>query len=270
MHITQELTVGEIAAAEPSSIRVFESLGIDYCCGGKRGLTDACSRIGVPVEDVISRITQAERDANTPTPPEWAQTRLADIIRHIVEHHHAYIRNETPRITGLLAKVVARHGETHPHVAEIQDLFIATSQELITHALKEEQVLFPHIVRMEQAINAGQPLPPAFFGSVSMPIAHMVADQMTPARFSRASNNSPEILFRPKAHALPSGRSTRLSTNSSAIFTRTFTSKITFSSRAPSPSNAESELWRAGSFCGARRLRTRRLSVVRCSLFFLR
>jgi regulator of cell morphogenesis and NO signaling len=176
MRITQDVTVGEIAAAEPSSIRVFESLGIDYCCGGKRGLADACSRIGISVDDAISRITQAERDAHAPALPAWAQARLSAIIRHIVEHHHAYIRSEAPRISALLEKVVARHGGTHPEMAEIQDLFLAAIQELVTHALKEEQVLFPHIIRMEEAAAAGQPLPPAFFGSISMPIARMLAD----------------------------------------------------------------------------------------------
>ena len=38
-----EKTVREIALESPSSIRVFEALGIDYCCGGKKPLSDACS-----------------------------------------------------------------------------------------------------------------------------------------------------------------------------------------------------------------------------------
>jgi regulator of cell morphogenesis and NO signaling len=176
MQITQEKTVGEIAAAEPASVRVFESLGIDYCCGGKRGLAEACSRIGVSVEDVMKRIAEAERDAHATAAPTWAGVSLNAIIRHIVERHHAYIRTEGPRINGLLEKVIARHGNTHPEVAQIRDLFLAATQELSIHMLKEEQVLFPYVVRMEEAVNAGQPLPPAFFGSVSMPIAHMVAD----------------------------------------------------------------------------------------------
>ncbi len=176
MRITEEATVGEIAAAEPSSIRVFEALGIDYCCGGKRGLAEACSRIGTPVEEVISRITQAEHDAHAPAPAAWAQARLSAIIRHIVDHHHAYVRNETPRIGALLEKVVSRHGKSHAYIGEIQNLFLAATQELENHMLREEQVLFPHIVRMEDAAAAGLPLPPAFFGSVAMPISHMIAE----------------------------------------------------------------------------------------------
>lgn len=176
MHFTNEQTVGEIAATEPSSIRVFESFGIDYCCGGKRGLADACSRVGVSVEHVLDRIADAEREAHAPVPAGWDTAPLSTLIRHIVDRHHAYVRAEAPRIDGLLLKVITRHGERRPEVAEIRRLFLAATQELATHMLKEEQVLFPHIVRMEQATQAGQPLQPAFFGSVSTPIAHMVAD----------------------------------------------------------------------------------------------
>jgi regulator of cell morphogenesis and NO signaling len=176
MQLTQELTVGQIAAAEPASVRVFESLGIDYCCGGKRGLADACSRIGVSVDEVIARIAEAGQTIHAYTPTLWAEAPLTTLIRHIVERHHAYIRAETPRIQMLLEKVITRHGAAHPEIAQIRDLFTAAAQELSTHMLKEEQVLFPYIARMEQAANAGQPLPPAFFGSVARPIARMIAD----------------------------------------------------------------------------------------------
>ncbi len=170
MQFTQERTVGEIAAAEPASIRVFESLGIDYCCGGKRGLAEACSRAGVSVGDVIDRIAEAERNAHAPAPAAWANAPLEALIRHVVERHHAYIRTEAPRIQGLLEKVISRHGNAHPEIAQIRDLFTAAAQELFTHMLKEEQVLFPYIARM------CQPQPAPFFGSVARPIAQMMAE----------------------------------------------------------------------------------------------
>ena len=176
MQLTKENTVGEIAAAEPASMRVFEALGIDYCCGGKRDLADACSRAGVSVEDVMARIAEAEQSVHAFTPTLWAEAPLTELIRHIVERHHAYVRTEAPRIQALLEKVIARHGATHPEVAQIRDLFTAAAEELTIHMLKEEQVLFPYIARVEQAANAGQPRPPAFFGSVANPIAHMMAD----------------------------------------------------------------------------------------------
>ena len=53
MQTTTGKTVREIALEDPSSIRIFESLGIDYCCGGKRPLSDACSRANVDFDRVI-------------------------------------------------------------------------------------------------------------------------------------------------------------------------------------------------------------------------
>jgi regulator of cell morphogenesis and NO signaling len=176
MQLTKQITVGEIAAAEPASMRVFEALGIDYCCGGKRDLAEACSRAGVSVENVMARIAEAGRSVHAFAPSVWAEAPLTELIRHIVERHHAYVRAEAPRIQGLLGKVIARHGVAHPEVAQVRDLFNAAAEELIIHMLKEEQVLFPYIARMEQAANTGQPRPPAFFGSVANPIAHMMAD----------------------------------------------------------------------------------------------
>ena len=176
MQLTKEVTVGEIAAAEPASVRVFEALGIDYCCGGKRGLADACSRIGISADEVMARIAQAGQTVHAFRPTLWAEAPLSALIRHIIERHHGYIRAETPRIQTLLEKVITRHGAAHPEVAQIRDLFTAAAQELSTHTMKEEQVLFPYIARMEEAANAGQPQPPAFFGSVARPIARMMTD----------------------------------------------------------------------------------------------
>ena len=39
--------------------------------------------------------------------------------------------------------------------------------------MKEEIILFPYIGRMEEAVAAGKPLPPAPFGSVQNPVGMM-------------------------------------------------------------------------------------------------
>jgi regulator of cell morphogenesis and NO signaling len=175
MQTTPEKTVREIALENPSSIRVFESLGIDYCCGGKRPLSDACSRAGVDFDRVIDLLESATLDSQAPA-GEWKEKPLRELIAHIVTNHHGYVRQETPRIHGLLTKVASKHGPAHPEIARIEELFTAMGQELSTHMLKEEQVLFPYIERMEQALLAGMPVPAAFFGTVKRPIANMVAE----------------------------------------------------------------------------------------------
>ena len=176
MNDTRDKTVREIAIENPSSVRVFETLGIDYCCGGKRSLNDACTRANVPLESVLNLLAEAKQDHPAKDAGVWNEARLSVLADHIVQAHHGYVRRETPRIAALLVKVIGRHGGSRPEVKHIEELFTAVSQELFPHMLKEEQVLFPYIAKMESAILDGQPLPPAFFGSVTKPIANMLAD----------------------------------------------------------------------------------------------
>jgi regulator of cell morphogenesis and NO signaling len=177
MQTITEKTVREIAVENPASIRVFETLGIDYCCGGKKSLADACSHADIDVDRLLDLLSKADLESNTPVSAEWSGKPLRDLIAHIVLNHHGYVRRETPRIESLLSKVVSKHGSARPELLQIEQLFTAIGQELSTHILKEEQVLFPYIERMEQAALKNEyPLPPAFFGSVKRPIANMMAE----------------------------------------------------------------------------------------------
>jgi len=127
----------------------------------------------------IDLVTQAlaELDVNGISPEgEWTNRSLADLAAHIVQHHHRYVRDESPRIELLLQKVMNRHGEAHPEIGAIQDTFVALSQELFAHMMKEERVLFPFLDAMEAAARAGQPAPLGCFASVELPIARMLAD----------------------------------------------------------------------------------------------
>lgn len=169
-------TVREIALENPASMPVFESLGIDYCCGGERRLGDACQSAGVEVDYLQRLIEKAARDANAPVSTDWREKPLAELIAHIVTKHHAFVREEIPRIEALLLKVSGKHGAAHPELQEIDTLFRAVGQELSTHLFKEENVLFPYIERMEKATANGGPRPQACFDSVTRPIANMMAE----------------------------------------------------------------------------------------------
>ena len=175
MTFDKNQTVREIAINNPAAVRVFENFGIDYCCGGKRPLHEACARANAPIDQVMQALD--ELDVNGTSPEEaWTNSSLADLTAHIVRRHHRYVRDESPRIELLLQKVVNRHGEAHPELGAIQDTFVALSQELFAHMMKEERVLFPFLDAMEAAARAGQPAPLGCFASVELPIARMLAD----------------------------------------------------------------------------------------------
>jgi regulator of cell morphogenesis and NO signaling len=173
---TIDQTVREIAIGNPATVRVFESLGIDYCCGGKRPLGEACDRANVSVARVLELFADLKPEPNSSEEKRWADASFLELTEHIVARHHSYIRQEAPRLETLLAKVVSRHGDAHQELFSIRYLFSAMSQELFAHLLKEEQVLFPFLQKMEIAAGAGTPLPSACFGPIGVPIAQMLAD----------------------------------------------------------------------------------------------
>jgi len=171
-----EKTVREIALENPASARVFESLGIDYCCGGKVTLNDACMKANLAPETVLQLLENLKNAAAEAEPEKWVGAPFPELTAHIVGEHHGYVRNNAPLLLALFRKVDARHGSTHREIAAIHDLFMEMHRELVTHMLKEEQVLFPYLCSMDTAVRAGQAPPQPFFGSVQNPIAHMLAD----------------------------------------------------------------------------------------------
>ena len=169
-------TVGRIAAQNPASVRVFEKLGIDYCCGGKLPLRESCEPADVPLEKVVALLQEIENNNPAGADRDWSQAAATELIEHIVGRHHAFVRREIPRLKNLLVEVNERHAASHPELAEIQELFEAAAEELQAHLFKEERVLFPHIEALETAARLQLPAPQGCFPSVEFPIARMLAD----------------------------------------------------------------------------------------------
>ena len=168
-------TVREIALAQPTSIRVFEQYGIDYCCGGRKPLTEACASRSLEVDAVIAALEAAAAGADEPV-SDLAGKSLTGLSAHIVATHHEYVRRELPRLAALAQKVVNRHGETHPELPVIQATLTRLGAELTQHLEKEEIVLFPYIARLERAVAEGEARPQGCFGTVSNPIAMMTRE----------------------------------------------------------------------------------------------
>jgi regulator of cell morphogenesis and NO signaling len=176
MSIDTHRTVAEIALERPQAAAVFEKLGIDYCCGGKP-LAAACDAAGIDVNHVANLL---EATAGTDQPGaevgDWSKQSLAALISHIVQKHHSYCREECLRLEPLSAKVVSKHGEHHPELGQIHQLFTSLSSELSMHMMKEEQVLFPYIIGLEDSVTRKSVPPRAPFGTVQNPVRMMVQE----------------------------------------------------------------------------------------------
>jgi len=173
MSVTEK-TVRELALENPAATRVFEKLGIDYCCGGNQSLEQACRAANLSVDQVLDSLEMAEQTTRAAQEiHDWQREPLGDLVAHIKDTHHKYTREEIARLGPLFVKVCSVHGQSHPELAEIRTTFAGLAHELATHMMKEEMVLFPYIVRMEEAVIQHEPVLPPPFGSVQNPISMM-------------------------------------------------------------------------------------------------
>ena len=172
MSVTTEKSVRELALENPATTRVFEKLGIDYCCGGKRSLEEACRTANLNIDEVLESLEKACAP-NLASQKDWQAEPISALITHIKDTHHKYTREEFVRLAPLLAKVCSVHGNSHPELLRIRDLFQGLANELSSHLMKEEMVLVPYLIGMESALNRNESTARAPFGSVQNPISMM-------------------------------------------------------------------------------------------------
>jgi len=172
---TAETTVRDIALENPTSIRVFEKYGIDYCCGGRKPLAQACAERKLEPATVLAAIDAAALPAEGGG-PDWTYASLESLCAQIVATHHAYVRREIPRIWQLAQRVVARHGDSHPELLHIQRLVKVLGEDLTQHLAKEETILFPYIANLERNAAGCGPAPLGCFGTINNPVRMMIAE----------------------------------------------------------------------------------------------
>ncbi|MBS1788430.1 MAG: iron-sulfur cluster repair di-iron protein [Acidobacteria bacterium] len=178
MTVSVTNTVRDLAVGIPGATRIFEQLGIDYCCGGGKTLADACDRVHVPIEQVVSELESATQSKESAA-ADWQTKSLTDLSAHIVDTHHFFTKQELIRLERLLDKVCSRHAQNHPELDSLREIFSQLKQDLIPHMLREEQVLFPYIARMEEAVTNHREIPPPFFGTVQNPVRMMATEHDT-------------------------------------------------------------------------------------------
>jgi len=174
MSITLDKSVREIATETPSSIRVFETLGIDYCCRGAKTLEQACADQHLPAEDVMKKLEKAAAESTAGDVTDWATASLTELMQHIVRKHHQYVRQELVRLEALCAKVQNKHGHAHPELKRVAALFLTLRDEMSSHMIKEEQILFPHVARLERVLELQQPARQPGFGMLANPVQVMI------------------------------------------------------------------------------------------------
>jgi regulator of cell morphogenesis and NO signaling len=172
MNITKESIIGNLVAQDYRTASVFKNNQIDFCCNGNRSIEDACIQNNIDSNALIAQLkTIANHTQDSGIDYNaWPLDLLADYVE---KKHHRYVESKIQEITPFLEKVVHVHGDRHPELATVAQLFKASAEELTQHMKKEELILFPYIRQMVTAKANGTAVQ-APFGTVQNPIRMMM------------------------------------------------------------------------------------------------
>jgi regulator of cell morphogenesis and NO signaling len=165
------MRVGDIVAARPLAARFFERLGIDYCCGGKQTLAEACARRQLDPATIALTLDLALQAFGTAPVVDAAAMTLTALADHIEQTHHRYLKAELPLLVEQAERVTAKHGAHDPTLATVSAIVRELAVEMFLHMEKEERILFP-IVRALEATGEGA----GHCGSIANPIRVMEAE----------------------------------------------------------------------------------------------
>jgi regulator of cell morphogenesis and NO signaling len=148
-------SLAEAVTEDPRRARIFEAYGLDFCCHGDRTIDEACAVVGIDSVEVKGAL---DRLIGEPlAPADWTRLRMGELVEHIQVVHHRYVRDEVPRLTHLMEKVLTVHGEAHPELVQVARLFRELTDTLLPHLEREELDVFPFV----RAVAAGADPDPA-------------------------------------------------------------------------------------------------------------
>jgi regulator of cell morphogenesis and NO signaling len=154
MEINAMTKIGDIVKTNFRTARIFEENGIDFCCGGAISLEEACSKSDVDIHTLLPSLEEMVA-ASDPDSKYMNGLELDELCDYIEKRHHSYIREHTPFIQQKLQKLCDVHGDHHPELFEVKQLFDGSAGNLSAHMQKEELVLFPYIRQMIKKKKSG-------------------------------------------------------------------------------------------------------------------
>jgi regulator of cell morphogenesis and NO signaling len=144
--------VKDIVNELPKSSDLFKKHRIDFCCGGNIPLSQAAAEIGIDVERLLTELKEVlEKSQPSDTHLEvWTNSDSLKIIDHIIDHYHNPLREEFLMLSPYVTKVSRVHGDNHPELLKVYDLFHQFRRELLEHMEKEETIVFPLIKKLAE------------------------------------------------------------------------------------------------------------------------
>jgi regulator of cell morphogenesis and NO signaling len=138
--------LGQLARTLPGATQVFHEFQLDFCCGGKHSLREAAAGKGLDAQAIAERL-EALRGIESGDGRDWTRVPVDVLIDHILNRYHARLREQVPELIRLARRVEQVHGDRPECPRGLAEHLEAMEQELESHMLKEEQVLFPMLMR---------------------------------------------------------------------------------------------------------------------------
>ncbi|WP_219132736.1 iron-sulfur cluster repair protein YtfE [Janthinobacterium sp. UMAB-60] len=152
-----DLSLGQLARRIPGATRLFDAHRLDFCCGGNKTLRAAAEAAGVDTAPIVKELQVLAGRADTSGARDWQDAPATALVEHILARYHAVHREQLPELIRLARKVEQVHGDRADCPHGLAQHLSAMAQELESHMRKEEDVLFPMIVR-GQGPRAGAPI----------------------------------------------------------------------------------------------------------------
>lgn len=169
----QEETIGEMVTKDYRKAQIFKKLGIDFCCGGKKTLSEISAKKGISVADIKKELEAANNVENNSCGLNFDKWEIDFLSDYVISTHHQYCRESIPFITELARKVARVHGAGHPEVVKVAEVFERIAADLTLHMMKEEKILFPYIKELVTAKKSGNKMEAKSFETVDTPIRVM-------------------------------------------------------------------------------------------------
>ena len=153
MEQLKELSLAKIVLLKPATASVFEKYNLDFCCKGKQNLASALEGNESLLNQVNSELNSIfnTQDFSSSFKPDTLS--LSQLIEYIIENHHRYVKEILPVIYAHTQKIANKHGERHPELIAIAELFSQIKEDFEQHLAKEEEILFPKIIELEKLKN---------------------------------------------------------------------------------------------------------------------
>lgn len=172
-------TIGEIVKDDFRTAEVFKKFGIDFCCGGKISVDEACTNHNVNKTELVSSLEATLSRVNGNNAQNFKDWEPDFLVNYIINVHHKYVKDNLQLLYEFTQKIARVHGQNHPELLQVAENYGAVAQELSNHMMKEERILFPYIIELYSSFKKKDEATPSPFGTVRNPINMMEMEHET-------------------------------------------------------------------------------------------